>query len=195
MARSKSMKKYNPERFHTDMVSLAEASPTDAAEVASTWRGRYENAIDSGRQMMVSGIEVALSGVTAGLVGFLDGGWEARRADLIQKWEDGQAAAEGLDPEDSSPFVEGDEKDPTKVLGVDKVLVFVLVTAGIAVSGIAQYGTEGKKGYQDFRPFVKAIALGGAAYWAGSMGRELGFDRAVEKIKSEDMEGEEEAAA
>lgn len=194
MSRSKSMKKYNPERFHNDMVSLAEASPTDAAEVASTWRGRYENAVNSGQQMLVSGIEVALSGVTAGFVGFLDGGWEARRADLIQKWEEGGAVADGENPDDSSPFVEGGESDPTKVFGVDRVLVMVLVSAGIAVTGIAQWGTEGKKDYKDFRPFVKAIALGTAAYWAGSMGRELGFDRAVDKIKTEESEGQEEAA-
>lgn len=183
MARSRHTamtRKYNPEKFHSEMAELAHASPQDAADVAATWRERFHNAMEEGQKQTQRALGFSIAAGSSFLMSYFDGGWEAEREDTIAKWmastEAASAAAElGKAVEDTSPFVEGDESDPTKIFGIPKVLVGTILLAAAAVFNLAK----------QYTPFVEAAALGGAAYWAGSMGFRIGKERKEEALEGE----------
>ena len=182
MARKKgtSVRKYNPEKFHAEMAELAAASPHDAADVAATWRERFHNAMEEGQKTTQKALGITLAAGTAFGMSWLDGRWEAEKEDEIAKWmasPDAQVAATEADiaVEDTSPFVHGEESDPTKIFGIDKVLVGTLLLAAAAVFNLAK----------EYTPFVEAAALGSASYWAGSIGFRIGKEGKEEALEGE----------
>lgn len=174
------MRKYNPEKFHSEMTELAAASPQDAADVAATWRERFQNALDEGQKTTQRALGIGIAGGTALLVSYMDGRWEAEKEDEIAMWmasPDAAAAATeaGIEVIDTSPFVHGEESDPTKIFGLDRVLVGTLLLAAAAVFNLAK----------DYTPFVESAALGSAAYYAGSIGFRMGKEQKEEALEAE----------
>lgn len=185
MARKKhtSVRKYNPEKFMAEMTDLAAQSPQDAAEVAATWRERFHNAMEESSRVTQKAIGIGVAGGTSFLVAMLDGRWEAEKEDLIAKWmaspEAAAAASEaGIAVDETSPFIHGEESDPTKIFGIDRVMIATLLLAAAAVTNLAK----------QYTPFVEAGAIGCAAYWAGSIGFRVGKEQKEEALEAEASE-------
>jgi hypothetical protein len=179
---------YNPVEYKQDFMNLATTAPAEAADVAMKWRDRFMNQATEMRKSTEQALEIGIAGASAFGFGFFDGGWEAKREAMIVDWEEEGHIDAGADlsqyPEPFSHPEGG--KDPTKLFGmVDKVLVGTLILAGLAIFNV--FGPK-------YTPFVRSAALGGAAYWAGSVGRSLGMKRTVKKIKEKAAEESGQAA-
>ncbi len=190
MARKKhtSMKKYNPEKFMSEMTELAAQSPQDAAEVAATWRERFHNAMEEGAKTTQKALGISIAAATAFGMSFWDGNNEAAAESIVDEWlatpEASAAAAEaGVDLATMSEYERErfvfthheEESDPRKIFGIDKVLIGTLLLGAAAVFELAK----------DYTPFVEAAAIGSAAYWAGSIGFRLGKERKEESLEAE----------
>lgn len=180
-------KSYNPVEFKQDFMNLATTAPQEAADVAMKWRERFVNTTEQMKKSSEDLMEAGVGGGAAFLAGFLDGGWAARRDDMIKEWEEGGAAAADADLEEHpTPFSapDSDAKDPTMVFGVvDKVLFGTLATAAVGISGII-----GKK----YSPIIISAAKGLGIGWAFSKGTGIGYKRAV-KALAEEKSGEKAA--
>lgn len=175
-------KAFNPVEYKQDFMNLATTAPHEAADVAMKWRDRFMNQAADMSKSTEQALEIGIAGTSAFGFGFLDGGWEAKREAMIVDWEEEGHVEAGADiGEHPEPFSHPEGgKDPTKLFGmVDKVLVGTLVLAGLAIFNVA-----GPK----YTPFVRAAALGGAAYWSGSVGRSLGMKRTIKKLKEKAVE-------
>lgn len=183
---SKSKKAFNPVEYKNDFMTLANTQPDEAADVAMKWRERFMNQVATTKKSTEQALEIGLAGGTAFAMAFFDGGWEAKRDAMVTDWEDGGAEeAETTTDEHPEPFSHKEGgKDPTKLFGmVDKVLVGTLLLAAAAI-----FNVFGKR----YTPFVRAAALGSASYWAGSVGRNLGYKRKDKALKAAGDEDEEE---
>lgn len=190
MAKHKKDESYTPERFHSEFLELATMEPNAAAEVATTWRERFENRVAQTREIATGGLEIALAGLSAFGISIFNGAWEERRDAIVEEWQMGRAAAEGQSPE-SDPFRHG-EDDPTKLFGIDKVLLYTLLWTGLYLAFGGRSAED--DGDNRFGPMLKALALGGAAYWAGTVGQDLGKKRELERMAREEEEQVQEAA-
>lgn len=183
-----SKKAFNPVEYKNEFMTLANTRPDEAADVAMKWRERFMNQVATTKKSTEQALEIGLAGGTAFTMAFFDGGWEAKRDAMIRDWEEGGAAEAGTDlDEHAEPFSHKEGgKDPTKLFGmVDKVLVGTLLLAAAAI-----FNVFGKK----YTPFVRAAALGSASYWAGSVGRNLGYKRKDKALKAAGEEGDEAEA-
>jgi len=171
-------KRRNPEQFDSsgfqnEVTALAHEAPEKAAEVATHWKSKFMNAVMDAKNTTEKGMELAAAGISAGIIGYLDGGWEADADKAIAEWQGGGAAAAGKDP-NSDPFADGGVEDPRKMFGLDIAFWY---TAGLA--GIALFDLAG--GYSTL---VAAGAIGAASYYVGSMARDAGYKARVEAGKT-----------
>lgn len=181
-------KQFNPTEYKQDFMNLATTAPQEAADVAMKWRERFMNQAETMKKSHETLATIGLAGLSSFGVAWFDGGWEAKRDAMIRDWqEDGHVEAEADLEEHPTPFSHSEGgSDPTKLFGVvDKTLVWTLFLAGLAA-----FNVFGKK----YTPLVQAAALGSGAYWAGSIGRNLGYGR-VEKKLAAAAEEEGQAAA
>jgi hypothetical protein len=155
--------------FQGEVTALAHESPEKAAEVATHWKSKFMNAMMDARNTTEKGLELAAAGVSAGLIGYLDGQWDADADAIIAEWQLSGAAAAGKAP-DSDPFVEGGKEDPRKIFGLDIAFWYTAGLAAIAIFNLAgQYST-----------LVAAGAIGSASYYVGKMAQDAGYKARVE---------------
>lgn len=187
MGRSTSTKQqsFNPVEYKQEFMTLASTAPQEAAEVAMKWRERFVNQAESTRKGMQTAAEIGAAGLTAGGMGYLSGGWQAKRDAMIRDWEAGGAVEAEADLEEHpTPFSHPKgEKDPTKLFGLINKTLFgtLLLSAG------AIFNVLGKK----YTPVVRSAALGAGSAWAAELGRSWGYKR---KEKALAEAPEEEAA-
>ncbi|HLA80695.1 MAG TPA: hypothetical protein VJP78_03550 [Thermoleophilia bacterium] len=168
-----SVTKFNPDKFRGELLQL---NPNDLADVATHWRAKCVTVKNEMTEGTENALEIGITGATAFGLSYLQGGWSYERQAAIAKWAAGGAAAKGADPTKTSPFVEGGETDPTKLMGIDKTLWATIVLGAASV-----FKLGGKK----YAGFVRAGALGAMATWAGGLGHDLGHEAAVEAGKTE----------
>ncbi len=164
--------KFNPDKFRGELMQL---NPHDIADVATHWRGKATTIKNEMAESTESALEIGLTGATAFGRSYLQGGWAYDRSLLVEKWKNGGAVAKNFDPAKTSPFVEGNLEDPTKMAGIDKTLWATIILGGAAV-----FKVGGKK----YMGFVRASALGAMATWAGGLGHDLGYNGALEAAKA-----------
>jgi hypothetical protein len=171
-------KAHNPTEYKQDFMTLASTAPHEAAEVAMKWRERFVNQAEVMKKGTEDIMEIGVAGISSFGIAFLDGGWEAKREKMIRDWEEGGAADAAADLEEHpTPFSHPEgEKDPTKLFNmVDNVLVATLGLAALAAFNVLK----------KYTPVLRAAALGTGAYWAGSLGRSLGYKRAEKALSAE----------
>jgi hypothetical protein len=145
-------KTYNPVAFKRDFVALASQSPEKAAKMAGNWRERLENALvnaESAAEMSLSMLTLGasniaftlLDGYTAEKKRTIERVWAGDATvvmnDELQKVADAKLTYLGTSPSAeqinaSSPFKEGNIKDPTKLLFMPTNVWILGVTSGIA---------------------------------------------------------------
>ena len=163
-------KTFDSSGFHNEVTALAHESPEKAAEVATHWKSKFMNAVMDAKNTTEKGMELGSALLSAGIIAYLDGGWEADADAIMASWVQTDAAAAGKDPTATDPFVDGGKEDPRKLFGLDIAFWYTAGLAGIAMFGLAgQYST-----------LVAAGAIGAASYYVGSMAREAGYKARVE---------------
>lgn len=192
LARHRNNTQITPERFHADMVKLAHQSPSDAAEVANTWRDRFLNAAEATQNAAKAAIDVGTSIVVGFTMGCVDGALNARKQHMIDAWNNGgreeaiaayEEAGETIPGDDPSALMPWDVKrayggrmDPTGFMGVPYTLLGTLLIGVLAIFRVgANLGI-------DF--LFKSGATGGGAYWAGSTGYNFVFDRRLKALSA-----------
>ncbi len=192
LARHRNNTSISPERFHSDMVKLAHQSPTDAAEVANTWRDRFLNAAEATQNAARTALDVGTSVVVGFSMGAIDGALNARKAHILDQWNAGgrdeaiaayEEAGEALPVDDPNELMPWDVKkayggkwDPTALFGMPYTLLGTLLLGVMAIFKVG----EGMG--IDF--LFKSGATGGASYWAGSTGYNFVFDRRLKALSN-----------
>jgi hypothetical protein len=165
--------------YKQDFMNLATQAPQEAAEVAMKWRERFVNQSEVMKKSTEDIMEIGVAGLSSFGIAFMDGGWEAKADQLVLDWEEGGAEAAGTNVEDHAhpwDHEEGD-KNPMKTWGMgylDNTLVVTMGLAALTAFNIAK----------KYTPVFRAAALGTGSYWAGSVGRSLGYKRAKTKLES-----------
>jgi hypothetical protein len=157
--------KFDSQAFHNEVASVAAQSPEQAAEVATHWKGKFMNAVMDAKQTTEKAIELGAALAGAGLIAYMQGGWEADAQVIISKWQTTDAAAKGMDPSKTDPFRDGGQEDPRQIFGLDIAFLYAVALAGISISGLAgEYGS-----------FVGAAAIGASSYYVGKLAEESAF--------------------
>lgn len=182
--------KFNPKLYEQEFTSLATENPAEAGKIArnvQVARRNLEDELREGSRTMMEVVGIAVGSVGALGVGYLDGGWEAKRDAMIADWEAGGAAEVDANLADyPEPWMHAEGgKDPTKIFGfLDKALGITLLTTAIAIAiGIATRDED------DDEPSIwasafKNLAFGQFAYVVGALGRNSGYRRAKKKIEA-----------
>jgi hypothetical protein len=201
IARHKNNVAMTPDRFHSDMVRLAHQSPSDAAEVANTWRQRFLNAAEATQQGTEAALEFGTTAFSSFGMGLLDGALNAKKAHLTEKWESGgrntaiakMKEANVQVPADTSTLrfhdvarKFGGGMDPTALFGIPYTLLGTLLLGGLAVFRVGEASGVHK--------YIKAAAAGGAAYWTGMLGYNLTFDSRIKALSNTSKNGEAASA-
>jgi hypothetical protein len=161
--KTKKVAKFNPEKFRND-VSMLPAG--DAADVAVNWRTKFNVAMNETRKVTEEVMGAVVLGTVSLGAGYLDGRLEAKKQKIVDKWKaEGKIPADAADP-NTYPFVEGDETDPTGMLGIPYTL-----WATVGLGGLAVFGLGGQYNY-----LVRTAAGGCMATWTSSLGRDMGYD-------------------
>lgn len=178
--RKNGIKKFDEGRYYNEALTLANSSPTDSADVATTLRKRLHNAMMEAEELTQKGMELGAGLLAAGVVGGLDGRWEAEAENMMAEWQAGGAVAAGKSPEED-PFEIGALDDPMQLMGSygDKALWMTGALAAVAVTGVAG----------EYSNLVAAGAIGSASYYVGSFAKAKAKEA---RIKSLETEGEEE---
>lgn len=164
LSKRRNPKPFDQQAFHNEVASVAAQSPDQAAEVATHWKSKFMNAVMDAKNTTEKAIEFGAALASAGLIAYMQGGWEADAQVIIDKWRGGEAAAAGK-PVDSDPFRDGGKEDPRQLFGLDIAFLYTLGLAGLSITGLAgEYGT-----------FVAAAAIGAGSYYVGKLAEESAF--------------------
>lgn len=195
IARHKNNVAMTPDRFHSDMVRLAHQSPSDAAEVANTWRQRFLNAAEATKQGTESALEFGTTAFASFGMGLLDGALNAKKVHLTEKWDAGARATAIAKMREAGMEVTGDTSklrfhdvarkygggmDPTALFGIPYTLLGTLLLGGLAVFRVGEASGIHK--------YIKAAAAGGAAYWTGTLGYNLTYDSRTKALNAKNGE-------
>lgn len=183
---------FNPKKYQKEFAQFAKDDPRNAGMVAAelqSVRKNLEEEINAVGDALGQVVEIGAGSVGALLVGWLDGGWEAKRQAMIDAWESTGAAAAGVTLEDHpTPFThdESKQKDPTKIFGfLDKSLAITLgfTTGAILVGVMHPDGTRSLGGM-----ILKSIAYSQFSYFLGSTARNGAYKREETRIEKEGLE-------
>ena len=193
LARTGNAQVMSSDRFHNDMVKLAHQSPSDAADVAETWRSRFLNAAEATQTAATKVIEVITASTLSFGMGLFDGQANARKRSLMIDW-DAKGKQEALEkyleknPDadvtiDSdmfkTPFERsltkdmGGKTDPTALFGIPYTLLATFVVSALAIFNVGQ-----KVGISNY---IQAGALGAISYWTGMAGYDTAYDARFKK--------------
>jgi hypothetical protein len=179
---AKAPKKFNPEAFRSDMMSLP---PHEAADVTLQWRERAINAAEDMAQVTDSALRFTAGGGFVFLVGMLEGRQKANAAQMIEEWEAGGAEEAERDIlEYETPWSAGEARDPTKFLGF--IPMTLVITALPAVLGIFDTGMA---------PYLRSMALAGTAFYVGNLGSMAGYRLRQRRLRTAAEAELDEAAA
>ena len=206
LARHKNAADMSPDQFHSNMVRLAHQSPSDAAEVANTWRERFMNAASATQERTVQALGVVAGTGSSFLIGLLDGHLNAVEKHAVDKWNAGgreaalaamqsagvsvptdPKARQALMPWNVSKKYGGMAMRPTALWVIP---YSVLITAGMGIAALARLGER-----YGIDQYFKMGAIGGASYVTGSLGFMLTYDNKMKQLKAAPAQGGNQAAA
>jgi hypothetical protein len=173
-------REFNPAEFRGQMTELASGDPRGAADVATVWRERFHNISTETQHITGFLIDLGLTSVSAGVMAYMDGLWDAERAE-IQKQFDAQSSDinGGIDVETGHAkytFEDAGVDDPAKLFGiVDTNLLITLGAAGAAMFKLLDF-SKGDSKKNDYTFLARDIAVGGACRIMGEISHNAAFD-------------------
>jgi len=180
------MTKYNPDKFRSEVAML---NPSDAADVATNWRGKYAAVKNEMAKQTEKFINVGVTGGTALVMGWFSGRDMYNKKALIEDYKADvlRGEVEGVTAADISDLTDAEildkylsDEDPTKLFGIPKTLLATIVLGGLAV-----WKPFGK----NYDPFVESAAIGALATWASGFGAGLGYQNAERASVEENGNG------
>jgi len=153
--------KFNEAKVREDALMLAQTNPMDLVDVTVEQKRKINAMKNQAAGAMEGLVDVLAQGGSAFAMGVLYGTQEYDKQKIEEEWR----AAGNADT--TSPFIDGDETDPTLLLGfLPTVLGGTLVLAGIT----AFLPTNSQ-----FRKIVRSATLGGASLYTGILGMQVGM--------------------
>lgn len=162
MARRAIATSFNPEQFRAQALSLPQE---DLADVALNWKQKFVNQVEETRKVTEQLFEFGTAGFAAWGLSALEGKFLYEKRQIEAQWLIAHPTPVG--GEATSPFVDGDETDPTAyLLGVPNTL---WITLALGVASVMKLG--GKK----YNYLVRSATIGALASLASSWGRDFGY--------------------
>lgn len=186
-------REFNPAEFKGQMTELASGDPKAAADVATVWRERFHNISTETQHITGFLIDLGLTGVSAGVMAYMDGLWDAQRAE-IQRQFDAQTPDinGGLDVDTGHAkwsFEDAGVDDPAKFFGlVDTNLLITLGAAGAAMFKLLDF-SKGDSKKNDYTFLARDIAIGGACRIMGELAHNAAFDTKSKEIAQAARDG------